>query len=250
MIQIKQKLILTFGMAIVLISIFFTGKNVPAVASTAKEIYYYEGGYFTNIDKNKFWGPGCDIYIEKKRLNKDSPWYDTKELRDGTNGYFTKELACNEVYGSPYVPGVEFTNVDVPVDMYNACGISYKRFHKVECITLLDAPCAVLVDGVCQKVDTSILQGADKNKGKFSTNPPEFIIRVFTIILSFAGGIALLLIISAGYKIVMSKGKPEAIQQGKDQLGSAIVGLIFVIFSFVVIQVVFVEILKIPGFIK
>ncbi|MBU3979206.1 pilin, partial [Patescibacteria group bacterium] len=109
--------------------------------------------------------------------------------------------------------------------------------------------CAELVNGVCQKIDTSLLQGGAKDIGKMSTNSGEFIVKIFIIILSFAGGIALLLIILSGYKIIMSKGKPEAIQQGKEQLISAIIGLVFIIFSFVIFQLVFVDILKIPGII-
>ncbi|MBU3979493.1 pilin [Patescibacteria group bacterium] len=111
----------------------------------------------------------------------------------------------------------------------------------------IPAACLELKDGVCIKVGTSIFQGGDK--GDILTEPAQLITRIFTIILGFAGGIALLLIIFAGYKIIMSKGKPEAIQQGREQLTSAIVGLVFIIFSFVIFQLVFVDILKIPGII-
>lgn len=95
--------------------------------------------------------------------------------------------------------------------------------------------------GVCLGVATSLSSEA------FSTDPAGFIARIFSILLSFAGGIALLLIISAGYKIMTSKGKPEAIQAARDQLIAAIVGLVFIIFSFVIFQLIFADILKIPG---
>jgi len=113
-------------------------------------------------------------------------------------------------------------------------------------------PCAKWKDpgpesGVCEMVATSLFQGKDAKSGDISTDPGQFIARILAIILSFAGGIALLLIISAGYKIMTSKGKPEAIQQGRDQLISAIVGLVFIIFSFVIFQLVVTDILKIPG---
>lgn len=94
--------------------------------------------------------------------------------------------------------------------------------------------------GVCDKIATSLPMG------NISTKPGEFIAKITSIILGVAGGIALLLIISAGYKIMTSKGKPEAIQEGRDKLISAIVGLVFIIFSFVIFQLITVDILKIP----
>ncbi len=44
-----------------------------------------------------------------------------------------------------------------------------------------------------------------------------------------------------------SQGKPETLQQGRDQLIAAIVGLLFLIFSFVLLQTIGVDILKLPG---
>lgn len=106
------------------------------------------------------------------------------------------------------------------------------------------SPCAQLNKGVCETIATSL------PSGDISTKPSQFITNILAIILSFTGGIALLLIISAGYKIITSKGKPEEIQQGRDQLISAIVGLMFIIFSFVIFQLIAVDIFKIPGITK
>lgn len=92
----------------------------------------------------------------------------------------------------------------------------------------------------CTKFDTAL--------GVFSTNPEGFIASIFAVLLAASGGIALLLIIRAGYKIMTSQGKPEAIQEGRDQLIAAIVGLIFLIFSFVFLQLIGFDILRIPGF--
>lgn len=82
--------------------------------------------------------------------------------------------------------------------------------------------------------------------GDLSTQPTDFITRLFAILLSMAGGIALLLIIKAGYQMMVSRGNPEGINAGRDQLVAAIVGLIFLIFSFVILQVIGYDILRIP----
>ena len=81
-----------------------------------------------------------------------------------------------------------------------------------------------------------------------STNPQDFVTAMFQIILSISGGIALLLIIFSGYRMVMSQGNPEKIQEARDRLTSAIVGLLFIIFSLVILQIIGVDILHIPQF--
>lgn len=82
--------------------------------------------------------------------------------------------------------------------------------------------------------------------GELQTTPMAFMQKLFGIILSLAGGIALLLIIFSGYQILTSQGNPEKIQGAKDTITSAIIGLVFMIFSMVILQVIGVDILHIP----
>jgi len=84
--------------------------------------------------------------------------------------------------------------------------------------------------------------------GDISTNPQGFVRSIFSIVLGLAGGIALILIILSGYRMMASSGNPEALTASHEQLFSAIIGLLFIIFSFVILQVIGVDILKIPGF--
>ena len=84
--------------------------------------------------------------------------------------------------------------------------------------------------------------------GKISTNPKEFTKSIFSLVLGISGGIALILIIISGYRFMTSQGNPEAVKAATEQLTSAIVGLLFIIFSFVILQIVGVNILRIPGF--
>lgn len=80
------------------------------------------------------------------------------------------------------------------------------------------------------------------------TDPSSFVKTFFGIILSLSGGIALLLIMVSGYQLMFSQGNPEKTQGAKETLTSTIVGLLFIIFSLVILQVVGVDILCIPGF--
>jgi hypothetical protein len=66
--------------------------------------------------------------------------------------------------------------------------------------------------------------------------------------LGFAGGIAFLLMLWGGFTIVISQGDPQKIQQGREIIVSAGVGLLFIIFSIVILKFIGADILKIPGF--
>lgn len=107
--------------------------------------------------------------------------------------------------------------------------------HPPSCATL--AP-----DGKCINVNTAI--------GLISTDPASFVQSIFSIVLGLAGGIALILIMISGYRMMASQGNPEALTAARDQLISTIIGLLFIIFSFVILQVIGVDILRIPGFAK
>ena len=66
--------------------------------------------------------------------------------------------------------------------------------------------------------------------------------------MSISGGIALILIITSGYQIMTSQGDPEKIKAGRERFISAVVGLLFLIFSLVILETIGVDILRIPGF--
>ena len=107
--------------------------------------------------------------------------------------------------------------------------------------SLAFAQCApgALKNGSCTAVDTAI--------GTISTSPTGVVGSIMTILLSLSGGIAILLIIAAGYQMVTSQGNPEKVKEARERLTSAIVGLLFIIFSVAILQVIGVDILRIPG---
>jgi len=84
--------------------------------------------------------------------------------------------------------------------------------------------------------------------GDLPTNLSALLTKVFSIALSIAGVVALGLIIASGYRLMISQGNPEQVKGAREQLTAAIVGLLFIIFSLVILQVIGVNILNIPGF--
>lgn len=72
--------------------------------------------------------------------------------------------------------------------------------------------------------------------------------KFFTTGIGIAGGIGLLLILFGGFQILTSAGNPERLTEGKEMVQSAIVGLLLIIFSLFLLQLIGFRILGIPGF--
>lgn len=79
-------------------------------------------------------------------------------------------------------------------------------------------------------------------------DPVGFVSRFYGIGLSVVGSIALLFLMYGGYVILISRGNPDALNKGKSYIYYSLAGLLLAVFGFVFIQIVFVDILHIPGF--
>jgi hypothetical protein len=66
--------------------------------------------------------------------------------------------------------------------------------------------------------------------------------------IGVGGGIAFLLIVYAGFMIMTSSGNPERLKAGQELLTSAISGIILLIFSVVVLNLIGVKILNLEQF--
>lgn len=103
-----------------------------------------------------------------------------------------------------------------------------------------EPPCKTRSNGKCVSVGTGI--------GDINTDGAGILYSVFVLILSMSGGILVIIIMYAGYLLMTSRGNPEQIQKARDLLTSAIVGFLFIIFSYVVLGVVTDDLLNLPGF--
>lgn len=84
--------------------------------------------------------------------------------------------------------------------------------------------------------------------GCISLEPGQIVQALVRIGLGIAGGVALLMILIASFILSVSQGDPKRITQGREILTSAIIGLLFIIFSVTFLQFIGVSILRIPGF--
>lgn len=66
--------------------------------------------------------------------------------------------------------------------------------------------------------------------------------------IGISGGIAFLLIIFSGFQIMTASGDPQKLQGGREMLTAAVSGLILIIFSVFLLDLIGVKILQLPGF--
>ena len=75
-----------------------------------------------------------------------------------------------------------------------------------------------------------------------------FINNVLTLSLGIGGGIALLLILYGFYTLTTSAGMPDKVKASQQTITAAVSGLLFIIMSVVLLNLIGVQILNIPGF--
>jgi hypothetical protein len=83
--------------------------------------------------------------------------------------------------------------------------------------------------------------------GCIQTDVGSFFSTVLKFGMGIAGGIAFLLILLGGFQILTSAGNPEQLNAGKELVGSAVTGLLLIIFSVFFLKIIGVDILGIPG---
>lgn len=83
--------------------------------------------------------------------------------------------------------------------------------------------------------------------GCLPTDPTEFVSWLLSAAIRIGGGIAFLLMIWGGFQIMSSSGNPEKLNQGKDILVSAGVGLLFIIFAVLLLKIIGIDIFQLPG---
>lgn len=78
---------------------------------------------------------------------------------------------------------------------------------------------------------------------------PDSIIKTFiTVGLSVGGGATFLLILAGAFRLSVSQGDPQATKDAKEQITSAIIGMVFIIFSITMLRFIGVSLFQIPGF--
>ncbi len=86
--------------------------------------------------------------------------------------------------------------------------------------------------------------------GCIPTEPADLITGLVRFATAAGGGVALILMISGAFQMMTSGGNPDNVHHGQERFTSAVIGLLFIIFAILLLQVIGVDILALPGFIK
>lgn len=84
--------------------------------------------------------------------------------------------------------------------------------------------------------------------GCIPTSPEAVTKTLVTIGLSLAGTVVLIMILAGSFMLSTSQGDPNKTKEAKEMITSAIIGLLFIVFSITILQYIGVSILHIPGF--
>lgn len=201
--------------------------NSPRDASLYGKTNYF--GRAGDKDKGAL-GRGTYVAKINERVNDERPLGLGKHCEGG--------LTYMHVFFQVTSNGIKIINV-----MYDPNNSDRDEIEKQENIPQI--PCAKGAfdqdTKTCKAFDVALL-------GTIPLDPLSFIKSAYTLVLSVAGIAAIAIILRSGYKFMYSRGDKEAINDARARLTSAIIGLAFIIFAYVILSIIGVDILKIPGF--
>ncbi|MFH0937082.1 MAG: pilin [Candidatus Daviesbacteria bacterium] len=114
--------------------------------------------------------------------------------------------------------------------------------------TYTPTPTPIIIKSGGEPCNVDGVNGIQTAIGCIPTQPQALIQGILRFTTGAGGGIALLLMIWGAFQMITSAGNPESVKKGADQITSAIIGLLFIIFSVLLLQVIGVDILDIKEF--
>ena len=84
--------------------------------------------------------------------------------------------------------------------------------------------------------------------GCINTSSDGIVGALVRLALGVSGGVVLFKILGASLKLTISKGEPKEVEEAREEITNAVIGLLFIVFSMVILEFIGISILQIPGF--
>lgn len=111
--------------------------------------------------------------------------------------------------------------------------------------------CTELLEGVTPREELNVFCGANSINTAIGCLPVgdknTFLVFLLRWAIGISGGVSFILIIYSGFMIMTSGGDKRRLQSGKELLTAALSGLILIVFSVFILDLIGIRILKIPG---
>lgn len=176
-------------------------------------------------------------------------------------------------YGGMPTPTRERINHNLPSGSYNFIVFSTEDVEppRIYCSIPITVPVgtdSTTTYSICDQIPASVsgVESSDRTKcedclgadaqykgiwtaiGCIKGDPASLVQQILTLGLGMAGGIALLMFLTSAFLFTTAQNDPKRVSQAKEIMGSAIIGLLFIVFSVTILQFIGVTILQIPDF--
>lgn len=187
-------------------------------------------------DKVKTLGQGSYILKINDRINAG-----TLLRRNDCQGGFTFYHILFDLEKSADGSGLTMRVREVIIDPNRTDVFALADASKSKSISPL--PCAKYdeITETCLEINVPIF-------GIIGTKPVEFLMTLGQRILALASVAAFVVMVYAGYQILISRGDKEKVANARELITSAVTGLIFIVLSVAILEIIGVDILQIPGF--
>ncbi len=159
------------------------------------------------------------VDCQHDEMNRPLVFKDINGTVIGNNLYFR----CDTLLMSPYNPPPPLpTPPNEPINIPQ----SGRKFSDLGCIS----------------VDTANHTFSDPNASV------DVIQILLNLVIGATGAVGTILVIAAAARLILSKGDPEKIREGKKTLTNVVLGLLFALFGLFIFRFFAAQVLRIPGF--
>lgn len=172
----------------------------------------------------------------------DRVWLTVKSVIGGSTCY--KDIRIDNSASPPRPPTVDTVEPRAVTEAVKQCPKKGEAFD----------PARHLEKGQCTRAGGEECDSNPHNPGILTaigcihTSPAEFAKDFLKFAIGIGGGLAFLMMLVGAFQMLTSAGNPDSLKAGQDRLTSAVIGLLFVIFATLFLQIIGFDILKLPGF--